>query len=549
MKRFIVASLACMSVLATTSIARATTYAVGPGKTYANLGAVASLLAPGDVVNVDGNATYPSVLFAKSGTKAAPITIRGVTIAGKRPVISGGTNSIEVQGDHYVLENLEVTGGASRCIYHHSDDLTVRSSVVHDCPTHGILGADNDSGSLLLEFVEVYRCGEGTQHHQIYIATDEDKHPGSVFRMQHCYVHDATGGNNVKSRAERGEFYYNWIEGALYHELELIGPDPAGGTAESKAREDSDIVGNVLRKTGLGPTSYVTRIGGDGTGQTNGRYRFVNNTIIMNAGGSAAFRIFDGIESVEMHNNVLFVVGGGKPTVFRSNEAVWVSGPIIVGTNNWLPTGTSLTDGVGVTAAWTGTVFGADPGFADLATFDLKPTATSGLVDKGGPATAGPSGHAFPSPLPLPLYVPPVRVLAATATGRPLVSTIDIGAYEYGTGPTPTPDAGTDSGPGTDSGVNTDASPATDASGDSSKPGGDTGSTTDAKPGEDAASTYDSALSLDDDGGLSDALAGDSGSCSCDLPGHTRDDSLALFTAMGLGVGLVAARRRRATAH
>ena len=74
-------------------------------------------------------------------------------------------------------------------------------TVVHDCPSHGILGADEDSGSLTLDYVEVYRCGSGYSHHPIYIATDEQTHPHSVFRMQHCYVHDGLGGNNVKSRA------------------------------------------------------------------------------------------------------------------------------------------------------------------------------------------------------------------------------------------------------------------------------------------------------------------------------------------------------------
>jgi hypothetical protein len=43
------------------------------------------------------------------------------------------------------------------------------------------------------------------------MATDQTAYPGAVFRMQHSYVHDANGGNNVKSRAERNEIYYNWI--------------------------------------------------------------------------------------------------------------------------------------------------------------------------------------------------------------------------------------------------------------------------------------------------------------------------------------------------
>ncbi len=64
----------------------------------------------------------------------------------------------------------------------------------------------------------------------------------------------------MKSRAERNEIYFNWVEGGRYHELELIGAD---GQAPGLAREDSDLVGYVLRKTN---DSYSIRIGGDGTG-------------------------------------------------------------------------------------------------------------------------------------------------------------------------------------------------------------------------------------------------------------------------------------------
>jgi hypothetical protein len=33
--------------------------------------------------------------------------------------------------------------------------------------------------------------------------------------MRFNHVHDQNGGNAVKSRAERNEIHYNWIEGAL----------------------------------------------------------------------------------------------------------------------------------------------------------------------------------------------------------------------------------------------------------------------------------------------------------------------------------------------
>ena len=157
------------------STAFAVTYQVGPTRTFKKLQDVAPLLQPGDVAEVDGNATYPGdLIFTVPGTAVNKITIRGIRVNGLRPVISGGTNTVEFRlSDHYVFEGFDVTGGSFRGIYHHADDITLRDCVVHDCPAHGILGADTDSGSLLMEYVEVYHCGNGTGEHAVYMATDE----------------------------------------------------------------------------------------------------------------------------------------------------------------------------------------------------------------------------------------------------------------------------------------------------------------------------------------------------------------------------------------
>ena len=218
-------------VSALASVAGATTYQVGPGRTYTKPQDVAGLLKPGDVVEVDGNATYPGDLqFTKPGTAANPITIRGIAVNGKKPLITGGTNTVHFRtdtigqgADHYVMDGFEITGGSYRCVFHQSDDVTLRNLTVHGCPLHGILGADWGAGSLTVEYTEVYGSGSGDTYHQIYASTDEDNYPNAVFRLQHSWIHDATGGNNVKSRAARNEIYYNRIEGAYYHELELIG--------------------------------------------------------------------------------------------------------------------------------------------------------------------------------------------------------------------------------------------------------------------------------------------------------------------------------------
>jgi hypothetical protein len=281
MKRLIV-TLFIVAVCA--SSASALTYQVGPSRTYKKLQDVQTLLAPGDLVEVDGNATYPGdIILTRPGTIVNKITIRGLRVNGLRPILSGGTNTIEFRlSDHYVFEGFDVTGGSFRGIYHHADDISIRDTVVHDCPAHGILGAVTDSGSLTLEYVEIYHCGNGTGQHPLYMATDEFAHPGSVFRMQYCYLHDQNGGNNIKSRAERNEIYYNWVSGGFYGEIELIGPDPHGNKKVNTdtAREDSDVVGNVFQHIATQGTR-MARVGSEGTGESNGRYRFVNNNFIL----------------------------------------------------------------------------------------------------------------------------------------------------------------------------------------------------------------------------------------------------------------------------
>jgi hypothetical protein len=44
-------------------------------------------------------------------------------------VLSGGTNTIELAGNNYVFDGFEVTGGTSRCVYHHAPRAVARSSV------------------------------------------------------------------------------------------------------------------------------------------------------------------------------------------------------------------------------------------------------------------------------------------------------------------------------------------------------------------------------------------------------------------------------------
>lgn len=432
-------------VLGLSSPAVAATYRVGLGETYRQLTAL-PVLAPGDVVEVVGGFPYQPVKFDVDGTAAQPITIRGLRNAmGKRPLLMNGDNTLELAGDHYVVEGLEITGGAQRCVWVHAHALVLRDLLVHDCPADGLEGGGDGGGDLTLEFSELYANGRITSMHQISIATDEVAHPGAKFRMRFNWVHDGNGGDNLKSRAERNEIYFNWFEGALYHELELVGPDPAGGVPEGQAVENSDVVGNVFAKGGGHSSFWIARIGGDGTGQTYGRYRFVHNTFVLASDSAGAFRVFDGIDSFEAHNNAFYKTSTAAttPVIVRDMEANWRAGRALVGSHNW------VVDSVtGVPADWVGTARGMMPGWNGFG--DYRPLEGSPLIDGGDPAATSPAGHPFPMPLAEPTHEPPLglAIRPGAEVLRPRVGVLDVGALEFGMGPPVDPDAGTLPGDG-----------------------------------------------------------------------------------------------------
>lgn len=429
-------SIATLLLFAIPCAASAATYQVGPGRSHSTLTALfdAVTLRAGDVVEVDYGSYSGGVIMRNGGSAGNPVTIRGIrNAAGQRPRMSGGTNVIEFRlADHVVFQGFDISGGSNRCVYHHSADLTLRDLVVHDCTGQGIASSDTDSGSLTIEYSEVYGSGSGTQAHPLYLASDEVAHPGSVFRLQYNYLHAGVGGNLVKSRSERNEIYYNWIEGGLYRELELIGPDPGGvpdGWNDNLAREDSDVVGNVIVHTSTAGANVV-RLGGDGNGsRTNGRYRFVNNTIIFRGVNGTFLQPYDGIESIELHNNVIWSDTGSAPRFIREDDADWVGGiSRITGTNNWIQTGTTY-----LPSGLSGTFSGPNPGFVNAGGRNYIPNGSSMLLDHGTRTTVT-AGYDLPNPLFPPRFEPfmAVNPIVGAALVRPSDAAIDIGAYEVG---------------------------------------------------------------------------------------------------------------------
>ncbi len=407
---------------------------VGPSREYADLGAVAEIVEPGDIVEVDGDATYPAVELTVPGTAEAPILFRAAA-SGGRPVISGGTDTVRFEGSHHVIvQGIDIAGGEQRCVFHHADDVTLCQVVVHDCARHGILGADYDSGTLRLTQVEVYGSGgqpEGENlKHPIYVATDPSAYPEAVLRIEHSFIHDNHGGNAIKSRARRTEIYDSWIESTpgMYYSLELVGYEEF----EADPPLDSDVVGNVF----VHHDEYGMRFGGDGTGASRGRVRFAFNTMVVVGDGwdvyTPLIRFFDEIDAFDAFDNVFFKVGGGPVRLLRDDDATWLRGSqTIGGSHNWVPS-----ESTEIPAGFTDTVSGTSPGFADITTFaalDLAVTTDSPLRQAGTADTAGTAGMEIASPLLIPNTEPPrqrpTSWASMTAAPRAPESQPTIGAH------------------------------------------------------------------------------------------------------------------------
>jgi hypothetical protein len=410
-----------MLLILTGSGAGAAVYEVGPGRPYKSLQEVTGLLQSGDVVTVEGGVTYPGGVTLAANGRGGVITIVGKRVGGKRPALVGGTAVMRVLGSHYVIEGFDLTAGddpkTARCFYNVGDDVTLRDCVVHDCHCTGIAGSDS-SGSLTLDRVEVFHCGNGLYAHQIYVGSSLAKYPKALFRMQECYIHDGAGGNNVKSRTTRNEIEYNWIEGAAFHELDLVGPDPkAQKTPKGGIHCDADIVGNVLVVT-ANSLGTVARMGSDGTGSSRGRYRFVNNTVIVAAKGAAGFGLFwlkGEVDSLTACNNVFWSEAG--PLNLIREESV--PPPKLTGEGNWLPEGTK-----NVPPTWK-VIEGTDPGFTNPAWGDYRPAAGSPLIGAGSVPPAGIEVTG----------VPPVRKEpVGGGTVRPAGRGRDIGAFPFAGG-------------------------------------------------------------------------------------------------------------------
>lgn len=335
----------------------------GSNATHASLAAAVASLQPGDVLDIAAG-NHGAVVFSRAGRPDAPIIVRGIAGAqGQRPVIQGATSNTTVLlagSDHLVLDNLEITNGSTAtgsCLRNVAHQVTLQRVKVWGCANHGILGAD-DGGSLTLDRVEVtgagcspsrgMACDGGNEKHPVYVATNPRLYPNAALRIIDSLFHANRAGETIKSRAQRVEIRGSRIEstGQGFRALGLYGYD--GERASLADPIHHDVVGNVL--IAREQASSVARFGGDGTGDTFGRTRFVANTVLVDAtvaGTRPLIQLSFGLEAFIAHNNVFAVVGARVPLntlVLETTNLVWADQrrPKVLMTHNHAPEGSTL---------------------------------------------------------------------------------------------------------------------------------------------------------------------------------------------------------------
>jgi hypothetical protein len=361
--------------------AAAGTLHVGPGQTYATPCAAIAAAGAGDTILVDAAGTYDGDVCAWSTNG---LTLRGIN---GRPHIDAAGNNAQgkaiwvISGNDTTIDNIELSGchvpdlnGAG--IRQQGINLTVRHAYFHD-NEDGILSGDGDGSTITIEYSEFARNGAGDGYsHNLYIGHVDTL----VFRYN--WSHDAVVGHLLKSRASENHIYYNRLTGEAgsdSYEINL----PNGGL--------SYVVGNLIQQSSTTQNPAMLDYLSEGPGQnTDDRLFVVNNTFVNDLGSGTFLQIGAATTTpVVARNNIFY--GGGTPSSQASS----------VLDHNYI---------------------GSDALFVDAPHYDYRLLPSAAVIDAG----VAPGSGAGQSLLPTSVYVHPTA-----GANRPLVGTIDIGAYEW----------------------------------------------------------------------------------------------------------------------
>ncbi len=443
----------------------ATTYEVGPGKPYANIGDVPwESLGPGDTVLIYWRAQpyKEKWVIAVQATEQQPLVVRGVpNDQGELPVIDGRDATTRTQLDYWneprgvikigaasrpnvqtatwiVVENLDIRSG--RPPYQFSDDagntqsyasnaasfyvedgqhIVLKNCIIHDSG-NGIF-VSPAARDITIDGNWIYDNGiEGSYYeHNAYTEAI-----GMVYQFNHFGpLRQDCGGNNLKDRSAGLVVRYNWIEGGN-RQLDLVDAEGNAAIVNDPSYRQTFVYGNILIEPDGAGNSQILHYGGDSG--TTGDYRkgmlyFYNNTVVSTrAGNTTLMRLSTNDETADARNNILYVTASGDKLAMLD-----ASGALHLRHNwtkpGWVDSHSGLT---GVIYDDGGNITSGAPGFVDEVGQDYHLTENSQCVDAGGAL----------NPDALPDYgMDSQYVKHQTQEPRPDDGSPDMGAFERGT--------------------------------------------------------------------------------------------------------------------
>jgi Right handed beta helix region len=452
---------ACGMLLALASIATATTYEVGPGRSYATPSDVPwESLAAGDSVLIHARpAPYRDKwVICRVGTAGAPIVVRGIPDAGGAlPVIDGddavtrtalnfwnenrgvikiggANNPPDTMPAWIIVESLDIRGARPENTFTGRNGLTAYANnaasiyiekgqnvVVRGCHLHGCSNGFFCASQTTNLLVEANWIEDNGNVGSIFEHNNYTEGLGIVFQFNHFGpLRAGASGNNLKDRSAGTIVRYNWIESGN-RQLDLVESDFDELVNDPSYRE-TFVYGNILIEPDGAGNSQIAHYGGDGGDPS--RYRhgtlyFHNNTLVSRrAGNTTLLRLSTDGDSADVRNNILFVTATGSRLAMLDQDGY------LVATQNWMKAGWVASHSGGpVNLVDNGQVTGTVPGFIDLATDDFELAASSPCIDVA----------AVLHPAVLPEHRP-VLEYVRHQMNRPRVDDgdLDIGAYELG---------------------------------------------------------------------------------------------------------------------
>ncbi|MCC6588995.1 MAG: right-handed parallel beta-helix repeat-containing protein [Bryobacterales bacterium] len=417
--------------------ALAVTYEVGPGRTLARLAAVPwRQLGPGDTVLVywKPEPYLDKFVISRSGTAAAPITLRGVpgpdgslpvlqangaeTAPGlryfnpERGVVQIGGSDIPgdaVRPQYVVVENLEVRGARSRNAYftagqtsiqayadnaagiyiERGDEIVVRNCILTDNGNGMFVG---NGKNVTLEKSYIYDNGypnDDDQHHNVYLQS-----AGMLVRYNRFGpLKKGSQGNNIKDRSAGLVIANNWIEGGNRH-LDLVDISMPEIRDDPRYRT-TYVYGNVFIEHQANDNNQYIQYGGDGGDRANyrkGTLHLYNNTFISyrpKGDMTTWVHLTTMEERAEVRNNIVALPRGSDFQISYDFGTIELS-------NNYLPTNYGRAQfeiAPVVVREVSPNVRGDNPGLADLNAMDFRLLRSSPAIGAGIALPSSPASY------------------------------------------------------------------------------------------------------------------------------------------------------------